>query len=109
MSALPPKADIRQCRLDVRKVPLADIGRARATNGTQFPFWRSVLRAEFSLERDLSRSVARLTTVEVPCPIYWPQSRTGSEKHLRCWVEPFWPVEVLFYVRVSHAESDLGC
>ena len=36
MSALPPTADIRQCAWDVRKVPMADLGRttvARETGG----------------------------------------------------------------------------
>ena len=36
MSALPPKADIRGCVLNVRFVPIADIRAAMASNGMTF-------------------------------------------------------------------------
>ena len=34
MSALPPTADIRQCAVDVRKAPIADLGRTTIAGET---------------------------------------------------------------------------
>ena len=51
-------------------------------------------------EASSATSVGLLTTVEVLCPRYSPQSRIGSEVRL----ESFWPAEVQFSLRVSCAE-----
>ena len=43
MSALPPKADIRQCGWDVRKVPKVDIERIRLLKKEGRLFWGGLL------------------------------------------------------------------